>query len=179
MAFISVFRTINNENWLRFGYVFLRRASAAVNFYEQARSLTQEFIEKTTPQVPAVTLYVRALDNWEVFLANAEQAMHLLADTAGGLERFVPGDGSDLERLHVLHDHSKHFTKRMKRGNSAAEAAFPVWMTDEGLQCHQASLSWSEAAEFLDLFAKVVDRVFEELRGATPGSKPSPVEQGA
>lgn len=173
MALFSVFRTVNNQNWRRSGYAFLRRASAAVNFYEQARLLTQEFLAKTTPQAPALTVYARAVDNWEVFLANAEQAMQLLSDSAGGLQRFVPGDGSDLERLNLLYNYSKHFAKRTKDGNSAAEAAFPIWISNEGLQCPESSLGWAEAVGMLDFFKQVVDRVFQELRDAKPG-KASP-----
>lgn len=167
MAMMSIFLTLNNPVWLQFGYVFFRRASATVQFYEQARLATQEFLQKAGEVPgPAISVYARAVDNWETFLANAEQAMVLLSKTRGGLERFSKNDGSDLQRLNLIHNQSKHLDADwIKPEDSPAEAAYPVWMNSEGLHSRGSSLTWAEATETVDFFAAVVDRVLEELRG--------------
>src|SRR5262249_42790688 len=155
-AFLSVFYSRLPVRQVKYGYVFVRRAAAAARLYELARAGTLRFLADHKPTNPALTLYARAVDDWERFLANSEQALQILT-AASGIKRFAQKDGSALERLNKIHNSSKHIDRVSRADNSPAQIAFPIWMTTKGLKSRDSVITWIEAAEMLVFFAQVVD----------------------
>ena len=91
--------------------------------------------------------------------------------TWGGEKQFSRGDGSILERVHIIHTEIKHMDERFEKGdfgdansfalfatksdgtrtianNNAADISnVPMWLTDDGLECAKATITYRELAQ--------------------------------
>jgi hypothetical protein len=88
----------------------------------------------------------------------------------GKEKQFERNDGSVLDKVSVLHNHVKHMEEKYDKvavgdeitfnllatkGDGSKKISFkigdaanvPIWITNEGLECLQASLTYSELAE--------------------------------
>jgi hypothetical protein len=118
--------------------------------------------------------YFSAVRHFEHCLAHLYQAvrcMNALSVPFGGEKQFDPGDGSILERVCLMHNEIKHMDARFEsstfanktsfesfaiknnsgKSNSEADAAsianLPMWLTDAGLECGKASITFGELAQ--------------------------------
>src|SRR5439155_12146279 len=112
--------------------------------------------------------------NFEHCVAHLYQAvrcLNALSRTWSGEKQFDHGDGSVLERIQTIHSAIKHLDERFENGSlgdansfslfatkcdeingvglkdDAGIANVPMWLTDKGLECAKASVSYAELAE--------------------------------
>jgi hypothetical protein len=102
--------------------------------------------------------YFRALLHFEVCISQSYQALELLA-TASGRDVFDKKDGSKEERLHGLYIRSKHMDKMIEGGQIPTEATAALWITNQGLECSSASLSFKELLSLLKWIMETADRI--------------------
>ncbi len=124
---------------------FLRRADGAISSYQTARVNLIEYLQ--TPGT-AVSRYFRALLNFENCVEQLYQGMKLLS-TASKIPFFENADGSKEERLNIIFNTSKHMDERIEKGKMPPEATSAIWITNLGIECEQAKLSFGEIEELL------------------------------
>ena len=77
---------------------------------------------------------------------------------------FAGIDGSVLERVYLVHSEIKHMDERFTQGRAAHETSFkllsrtssdadtaitanvPMWLTDDGIECAKANVTYAELA---------------------------------
>lgn len=132
-------------------YNYLRRAEAAFSEHARARTATLTFLESGNQ---AIVKYTVSLLHWETYLGQCWHAYRTL-QKAFNIERlYESGQHSVEERLNVLYNQMKHVESRIENGQMIAGASVPVWLTNNGLQSVDASLSFSETGEVLKDIAK-------------------------
>ncbi|MGH9248217.1 MAG: hypothetical protein ACRD0W_01670 [Acidimicrobiales bacterium] len=124
-------------------YNFLRRSHAAFSEYASARSCTLAFVADRDKPL----CYLDAIGHWEAFLAYSWQAYLFLG--AGQVRWFMQNDGSVLQRLNFLHNQAKHADRAIQRGEYVDDSPLCVWLTNEGLSCVGAELTFPDMAEVL------------------------------
>lgn len=166
----SVLRGALNRGPLR-AYVqhFLRRAEAAFSEHELARTATNAYLQNR--QSPS--RYSRALLHWEFFLGQSWHAYALLREFANYLAKddpsatkvkiFESGDGSVEQRVNTLYNAAKHVETRITNGQLPEDSTSPVWMTNRGLECTDASLTYEETGEVLTFLAKWADILVDPI----------------
>jgi hypothetical protein len=127
-----------------------------VRAYEAARIATSEFFKVHSPKNPALSIYARAVDYWEEFLHYAQYVIRLLSlmSDMGG-KSYEPGDGTLFERLNELCNAARHSQNKIPEEYEIADAAFIVWMENDGLHSAKHHITWVEAAEIVDEVAKL------------------------
>jgi hypothetical protein len=149
----------------------IRKADDAFEEYCRAASSLKDYVAAR-----GVTLshYFSAIRHFEHCLAHLYQAvccMNALTDTWGGEKQFNRGDGSILERVHIIHTDIKHMDERFEKGafgdansfalfatksdgtktiandDAAGIANVPMWLTDDGLECAKAAITYRELAQ--------------------------------
>jgi len=138
-------------------YNFLRRAEAAFREYEAARHSTLKYLENRD----ALSGYIMAIGHWEVFLSQTYQAWCLLA--RGQKVLFEPGDGSPMQRLHLLYNRAKHAESAITSQQLPPDGTLPVWLTNDGLNCVESSLTFEEMAGVLKDLAHWAEAVQDPL----------------
>ena len=145
----------------------IRKAEDAVDEYCRGAETLKEYVKRR-----GVTLhpYFAALRSFEHCLAHLYQAvccMNALSETWNGPRQFHRNDGSVLERIHLVHSEIKHMDERftqnsaadeisfklLSRSNSEADTAItanvPMWLTDDGIECTKANITYAELAQEL------------------------------
>jgi hypothetical protein len=133
-----------------YAYNYHRRAQAAFSAHGLAREATLAFLDggKQSPN-----RYATALLQWEIFLGQSWHAYKLLQKGLG-LQIYEAGSGTVEERLNHLYNQMKHVESRIEAGQMPPGATVPVWLTNDGLQSIDASLTYAEAGEILTDLAK-------------------------
>jgi hypothetical protein len=80
---------------------------------------------------------------------------------------FSPGDGSVLQRLNLLYNRSKHTDKAITAWQLPPNGTISIWLTNDGLQSMDSSLSFEEAADILADLAWWADAVQDPSRFRT------------
>jgi hypothetical protein len=124
---------------------FLRRTEAAFREYEEARRLTLAHLDDVRPN--SVSQYIRAIGHWEQFLSQADRAWAVLVK--GEKILFAKNDGSIVQRLNLLYNRTKHIESSIKSGQLPPDGTLPVWLTNDGLQAVDGTLTFVEVAEIL------------------------------
>lgn len=143
----SILRTPFDAPFRQRVFQFFRRTHTAFHEYAAARRLTLAFLEHTDSYLT----YLDAIDHWESFLAYSWQA---LACLAYGQKLYEPGDGSVPQRLNLLYNRSKHADKAIAAGQLVEQTPLCVWLTNDGLACTDATLTFPEMADILADMAK-------------------------
>jgi hypothetical protein len=138
-----------------YAFNFLRRAQGALSSYRLARLELIEYLH--TPR-NVLSPYFNALLHFEVCISQSYQALELLA-TASRRNVFDKKDGSKEERLHGLYIRSKHMDKMIDGGQIPTEATAALWITNQGLECSSAALSFEELLSLLKWVAEMADRI--------------------
>ena len=143
---------------------FLRNAEGAFDEYCDARTALRSYL-KTEGRT--VVPYFSALRHFEHCLGHLYHAV-LSVNVLAKKKQFEAGDGTVLDRVSTLHNHVKHMdgkysrvsirdeisfklfatSHRSKKKSYAIEdmASVPIWLTNTGLECRQASLTYTELA---------------------------------
>ncbi|MDT8419517.1 MAG: hypothetical protein RQ754_03735 [Desulfuromonadales bacterium] len=132
---------------------FLRKVEGSFQEYEQGRHFLATYIEKPGE---AVSAYFHALRHFEVATILAYHAY----DTFRSLTQeklYVKGDGSALQRLNRLQNISKHANQELGRGTIPDNLSTPIWLTNTGIESHDAALSFEELSELLKELAGVAE----------------------
>jgi hypothetical protein len=138
-----------------YAFNFLRRAEGTLSSYRAARMNLIEYLQ--TPR-NVLSPYFRALLHFEVCISQCYQGLELLA-TASGRKVFDDGDNSNEERLYRLYIRSKHMDRMIDSGQIPTEATAALWITNQGLECSKAALSFEELLSLLKWVAGAADRI--------------------
>ena len=128
--------------------------------------------------------YFDALRRFEQCLSHLYEAtscMNRLHQPFDGLRQFDPGDRSILERVQIMHNSIKHMDERFDMGPFAKETSFsffaakdeatggdkdfdtagsvPMWLTNEGLECARARISYAELAQEIRDFSREAEKL--------------------
>ena len=76
-----------------------------------------------------------------------------------GKDFFERNDGSELERLSLLHGRSKHADTAINSGQLPTDATMPVWLSNRGLCGEGVEISYKEMAEILKEVSKIADKL--------------------
>ena len=152
---------------------FVRRLDAAIGEYRSGRDYLMQYLS-TLPDHRELDKHNRALAHFEDCIINGYIAIVCLNGLGTHFRRsdpsapavFIPGDGSDYDRLRKLNNRIKHFDEDVEKAvasGSAATPLAPVWITNDGLEASTASLSFIELADILTAQAKDAKSFSEEI----------------
>jgi hypothetical protein len=150
-----------------FAFTFLRRAEGAFSAYRAARSALIEYVE--TPR-NVFSPYFKALLNFEVCIGQCGQLIELIK-SATGMSSFQKNDKSDNERLHKIYIFSKHMDKMIADNRLPTDATAAIWITNVGLECKSAKITFDELFEILRSIGQLADQI------STFGVKEQPAEK--
>lgn len=190
-AFIFNFKlslALSNKD-RQFIFNVIRKAEDAFEEYCRAVDSLREYVAargmKLSPYFSAVGQFEHCVAH--VYLAVC--CYNALVKPWAGEKQFDRGDGSILERIHIIHTVVKHMDERFERGRVRDESSFalfatggsnpvpdhdaadianvPMWLTNEGLECAKGMVTYIELAqEIRDLC-----REAENLAKIIPGEK--------
>jgi hypothetical protein len=124
---------------------FLRRFSMAIAEHERMRV---ELVGLVTGD-PQWSAYYRALHHAEQCCALTYQAYDYIRKLTT-TRMFQSGDKSILDRLNLLYNSAKH---------SLALQRDPIWLTNDGLECDQGSLSFQDLETLIRDFGAVAEQL--------------------
>jgi hypothetical protein len=149
----------------------IRKADDAFEEYCRAAGSLKDYV---TAHGLTLSHYFSAIRHFEHCLAHLYQAvccMNGLTKTWGGEKQFSRGDGSILERVDTIHNQIKHMDERFEKGDFGDSNSFalfatksdgtktianddvagianvPMWLTDDGLECAKATITFREPAQ--------------------------------
>ena len=144
----------------------LRRSNAAAEEYKAGRRFLLGYIEGINRGEHQLQAFLSALTHFEQCLNWVWQAAELfgrtekqvlqVASTSPTLFRF--GDGTDLERINKLNGVAKHFS-----ASQAERTSTPIWITNVGLKCEGAVLTFDELRENIVALFEVARQLFVEI----------------
>jgi hypothetical protein len=145
---------------------FLRRMNAAAEEYSTGRGCLLRYIEGVEAGEHRLGRYLAALTHLEQCLSALWQAAELfnrmeqkvLGTASNNLTLYNKGDNSDLERINKLNNVAKHFS-----AIRAEQTSSPIWITNAGLKCAEASLSFDEIYDNLMALSEVARQTFVEI----------------
>lgn len=142
----SVFVVTYKREIRRYLLNFIRRMETAVGEYRLGRRELLNYVEQLPVRNNHFLAALRALSHFEQSAAALYQAAILLTRIKPG-QLFNKGDGSSVECLNKIYNRSKHF----EEGGTFAGAApaTPIWLTNEGLECSDAALTFVELHEMV------------------------------
>jgi hypothetical protein len=159
----SLLRGRYTEQAKPYAFNFLRRAEGSFAEHTTATGLTLGFLSDGSPR-----LYVNAILHWEFFLSQAWLAYKLLGELAVSLtgnetkRRFFERHDQSVEhRLNLFYNATKHVESRIAAGQILPDATMPVWLTNDGLKCTDAILTYEETAEVLRFISNWADSVVD------------------
>jgi len=150
----------------RLDLAFLRRMNAAYEDYGLGRENLRQYIEGVESAEHRLGKYLSALTHFEQCIGSVWQAAELfnrmehrvLSKDTKKLTLYKQGEESDLERINTLNNVSKHFN-----AEQAEQSSTPVWITNEGLKCANATLSFDELRENLLALSEAARQTFVEI----------------
>ena len=143
---------------------FLRRAQLAFAAYTDARDLTLKYLDGNDPDNPRIRAYYAATARWERFTIESSIMLDIFRYINGGQGAFVKGDRSLEDRLSHLANKVKHIGDDIRnKGLYRITDSVALWLSDAGLNCVDAQITYTEASQFLDDIAKVADEIQNPL----------------
>jgi hypothetical protein len=145
---------------------FLRRANAAAEEYRSGRSHLLRYVEGVEGGEHRLGAYLSALTHFEQCLGAIWQAAELfnrmehkvLGTNPKKLTIYNGGENSDLERINKLNNVAKHFN-----AIQAEQTSTPIWITNLGIKCADAALSFDELCENVMALSEVARQTFVEI----------------
>jgi hypothetical protein len=126
----------------------LRRAECALAEYSAA---CEEFGRVPRGSGANWSSYFKALYRLEATVTQSYQFFDY-ARKALDTKLFEKGDGSSVEHLNIVYNASKH---------GVATTDQPVWLTDDGIACDDATLSFLELESLLRQVGRIATRLVE------------------
>ncbi len=153
---------------------FLRRMETAVSEYRLGRLLLMDYVQEVPRRNNHFLRAMRALSHFEQSAAALYQAAELTRPITK-MELFKKGDGSPMDHLNKIYNRSRHFEQGV--GEPGPPPAVPVWLTNEGLECPNCTLTFAEMHEIIvdltkcaELVAIELPKHVEEKRKASAGN---------
>ena len=119
---------------------FLKKVEGAFQEYHEGRIFLENYIKNRNK---AISSYFHSLRHFEVAMSLAYQAFDTIR-TMIQEKLFAKEDGSSLQRLNRLQNLSKHANEELSRSDISGEFNISIWLTNEGIECHDTTLSFSE-----------------------------------
>jgi len=167
----SVFGPNYEGKWRIYALNLIFRGQNCIYAYEDARELTEEFLQKTRPGRPPIGLYFRTLSKWEQSFYNLKTSIDLFKAMNDGVGVFAKGDGSVFEKAYYLANIIKHYEKDVSAipdsliasgllpANEGEPHALPMWLTNEGFSSPTMGLSFTEYAGVVRDIATLCDKL--------------------
>ena len=154
--FNSILRVQVKEPWRKYIFNFLRCVQTALHEYECGRGSLDEYL---AGRREAISRYFMTVLHFETSVAHAYQAYMLGRNILEKDKLFTKGDGSPLERLNRIYNHTKHYESVIAAGQLPDDATIPLWITNDSLECSEVSLSFDEFAYLLVALGKAADQL--------------------
>lgn len=131
-------------------FAVIRRASAAIRDYEEARLMLTEL----TGSQKTVSLYFHCLDGFESTVAMVCQALEFMRK-ALGIKLYNKGDGSPYDRLYKIYNEGRHKDPdELPTGHLHA-----VWIGNGLLLATNAHLSFAELRDLVSEVGRIADKL--------------------
>lgn len=134
--------------------IVLKKAVAAFRAYDSARDALAKYEAGTEF---SLSLYFECLEYIEAALAACYQAFEVVFKLDKSVKPFNRGDGSELQRLNVIYNASKHFDAHT--ASLPAPATLAVWLTTHGVACTDGALSFAEVVAVLRDLGTLANRL--------------------
>jgi len=129
---------------------FLRKVEGAFQEYHEGRYFLENYIKNRNK---AISSYFHSLRHFEAAMSLAYQAFETIR-TMIKENLFTKKNGTPLQRLNQLQNLSKHANKDISRSDFSGEFNISIWLTNEGIESHDTTLSFSEFSLLLIDLAK-------------------------
>jgi hypothetical protein len=133
----------------------MRRVQDALIAYTQAAVRVAAFLEKCRPDSPHIRRYYAAVAQWENFCIHCSMSMDLFKWMNDGCSAFEKNDASPEQRLYTIANQVKHTASCIRSGQCRPEHTIPLWLSNNGLESFNVSVSYDEAAETLRSLCKL------------------------
>jgi len=158
--------TISNKH-RQLLFSIIRKAEDALEEYCRGAESLQQYVASRRLDLRPYFCALRSFEHCLSHLYQAVCCMNGLSETWQGRKQFDRNDGSILERVYLLHSEVKHMNERFVTGGAAAESSFvtlsrnraeansidapnvPMWLTDDGMECGKAKITYTELAQEL------------------------------
>lgn len=140
------------------GFSLIRRADHAAQEYERGREELAGYIA-TEPR-ERIVRYSRSLSYFETAIAATYQCwaiVRMLHPDRPSL--FEPADGSDIERMNMIYNASKHLDERLIRGQAAEESTLHIWLTNDGIETKFTQITFVEFRDLIDSLCRIADKL--------------------
>ena len=149
----------------QFRFALIRRSAAAIAEFELGRTALEEYVRGTSRQL--VSPYFRALRHFEAAAAGTYQALSLgsslIAPARPLFDKKKDGD-TDFARLERVYVHSKHADELFDSKQVNRDLTLTVWLTNEGLKCAQAVVTYLELTDMLTMLGRVARDLVDPSR---------------
>lgn len=132
---------------------FLRKVEGAFQEYHEGRYFLENYIKNRNK---AISSYFHSLRHFEAAMSLAYQAFETIR-TMIEEKLFTKENGTPLQRLNRLQNLSKHTNKEISRSDFSGEFNISIWLTNEGIESHDTTLSFSEFSLLLIDLAKLAE----------------------
>lgn len=139
------------EPFHRLAFNFIRRVDQASHEYAQGRDYLLKYLQTQEP-LP-ISLYFQALTHFEQTLAMLYQAAMFCKELTGTWP-YEQGDHSLFDRINGLYNASKHMHGRIAGPHFPADVTVAVWITNDGLECHDEAVTFHELHDALKEYAE-------------------------
>ncbi len=153
----SMLRVRVEETHRQYIFNFLRRAEGAFHEYDIGRQFLKDYVDGGNRD--SVSRYLRAVLHLEVCISQAYQAFMLARNLLDESKLFTSGDRSPLEQLHRLYNRSKHAENAIATGQLPSGGTLPIWITNDGLECTDAGLTFAQLGELLLSLSRSADQL--------------------
>jgi len=158
----SVFRGTFKNKLRQYAFNQLFRAQVAFADYQEARTLTADFLTKGKPDHPAIGPYFRALARWESCLLNLQifiDVMNRMKKEFNDEPVYMDGDGTREQRAYAIANTIKHFGSDVAADRHDEKDTVPMWLTNDGLRTRGTQLKFVELAQLVSEVATAADEL--------------------
>jgi len=155
----------------------IRKAEDALDEYCRAAESLNDYVKRRGLTLQPYFAALRSFEHCVAHLYHAVCCMNALSEIWHGQKQFDRDDGSILQRVYLVHTEIKHMDERFARGSVADETSFmllsrtrseadtattanvPIWLTDEGIECAKAHITYTELAQELSELCQEAGRL--------------------
>jgi len=146
----TIFRVRTIEQNRQLIMYFLRKVEGAFQEYHEGRYFLENYIKNCNK---AISSYFHSLRHFEAAMILAYQAYETIRMMIKK-DLFIKENGTPLQRLNRLQNLSKHANKELSRSDFSGEFNISIWLTNEGIESYDTTLSFSEFSFLLIELAK-------------------------
>lgn len=137
----------------QFSIIFLFRAQTAFEAYGKARAETIRCLEKSAPNHPAVSIYFRALAQWELAIWSAQICIELV-------ESRIDYERDDTDQLiHGMGNRIKHAGDDIRKGQYDPFQTVPITIVNDGLKSKYGTLTYRQLADHMLALAEAAEQI--------------------